>query len=497
MSSLRCVVSCRQPFVANTWLWPKRVFPVVLKSTEPRRCLYPFNPLHIAPPSLCRHSAAIPSPPPLLPSSLRRHTSSEEDGEDRSFEYSDFMNHVQGDSEPLYPGCKTYTKLKALVKLYNLKAKHGISDSCFSEILLLLGTFLRKGNCLPSSFGEAKKTLCALCNVVKGYNSCVVCGDKTNAMRLRNYRKMVVMKHRRWLPRQHPYRRQKAAFDNTVEKNAAPIPLTGEEISTNLLVENNTVSTELMWIAEGPNKDVPTFSGYKINGVTYSTKEHDDMRQVQCSGVCVEAQTMLVVAVLRLPEKNYMDIDEDSEGSVELELEEELDGDETAAAIGQNGVFLTVLVTAWAVFFGAEADYIVAHGSVFPRAPGDVVHGVPLLPHQPLLHTARHGDFSSSKSRPILDVRPTTPPSSPVQDVVDRSSYISFGPRCRELCQWLTRTSDLPTISVIFDHESMLSLEETELRMCLENILVPELQILSQKSLNLHNPFTNEPLARF
>ncbi|VFQ70443.1 unnamed protein product [Cuscuta campestris] len=27
--------------------------------------------------------------------------------------------------------------------------------------------------------------------------------------------------------------------------------------------------------------------------------------------------------------------------------------------------------------------------------------------------------------------------------------------------------------------------------------LVPELQILSQKSLNLHNPFTNEPLARF
>ncbi|VFQ79747.1 unnamed protein product [Cuscuta campestris] len=27
--------------------------------------------------------------------------------------------------------------------------------------------------------------------------------------------------------------------------------------------------------------------------------------------------------------------------------------------------------------------------------------------------------------------------------------------------------------------------------------VVPELQILSQKSLNLHNPFTNEPLARF
>ncbi|VFQ83868.1 unnamed protein product [Cuscuta campestris] len=28
------------------------------------------------------------------------------------------------------------------------------------------------------------------------------------------------------------------------------------------------------------------------------------------------------------------------------------------------------------------SDYIVAHGLVFPRAPGDMVHGVPLLPHQ-------------------------------------------------------------------------------------------------------------------
>ncbi|VFR03203.1 unnamed protein product [Cuscuta campestris] len=103
------------------------------------------------------------------------------------------------------------------------------------------------------------------------------------------------------------------------------------------------------------------------------------------------------------------------------------------------------------------ADYIVAHGSIFPRAPGDMMHGVPLLLHQhietvadcegsfvawpkqlvglvdPSVHTARHGDFSSSKSHPILGVRPTAP-SSPIQDVVDRSSYVSFGPMCRELC---------------------------------------------------------------
>ncbi|VFQ86001.1 unnamed protein product [Cuscuta campestris] len=161
------------------------------------------------------------------------------------------------------------------------------------------------------------------------------------------------------------------------------------------------------------------------------------------------------------------------------------------------------------------SDYIVAHGSVFPRAPGDMVHGVPLLPHQvkvsvtlvlpgmgeytipcptehietvadclgsfvawlkslvgigdPPVQTAQHDDFSSSKSRPILGVRPTAP-RSPVQDVVAQSLYVTFGPRCRELCQWLTRTSALPTISVILNPESMLYPNETELRMRPENI---------------------------
>ncbi|KAL8157226.1 hypothetical protein AgCh_002077 [Apium graveolens] len=67
-------------------------------------------------------------------------------------------------------------------------------------------------------------------NIVKGYNGCVVCVDQTKATRLPNYRKTVVMRHRRWLTRDHPYRKQKAAFDNTIEKGSAPIPLTWEEV---------------------------------------------------------------------------------------------------------------------------------------------------------------------------------------------------------------------------------------------------------------------------
>lgn len=50
----------------------------------------------------------------------------------------------------------------------------------------------------------------------------------------------------------------------------------------------------MTWIAEGPNKDVPTFSGYRINGVTYNTNDRDNVHQVQCSGVSVDADTMVV-----------------------------------------------------------------------------------------------------------------------------------------------------------------------------------------------------------
>ncbi|XP_074345070.1 uncharacterized protein LOC141684126 [Apium graveolens] len=86
----------------------------------------------------------------------------DENDDDFSSDSSDFVNHVKGEHAPLYPGCENYTKMKALVKLFNLKVKHGMSDSCFSDVLLLIGDLLPEGNNIPSSFSEAKKTLCAL-----------------------------------------------------------------------------------------------------------------------------------------------------------------------------------------------------------------------------------------------------------------------------------------------------------------------------------------------
>ncbi|XP_074336239.1 uncharacterized protein LOC141673394 [Apium graveolens] len=190
------------------------------------------------------------------------------DDEDISLDSSDFMNHVQGENEPLYPGCESFTKMRDLVKLYNLKAKHGISDKCFSDVLLLLASMLPKGNGMPSSFGEAKKTLCTLGMDYEKIHACPndcllyhserdedemifrICGASrwklnkkgeevegipAKVLWLATYKKTDVMRHRRWLPRNHPYRRQKSAFDNTVEKLSAPIPLTGEEVLERVL----------------------------------------------------------------------------------------------------------------------------------------------------------------------------------------------------------------------------------------------------------------------
>ena len=74
----------------------------------------------------------------------------------------EFMKLLEDSEKRLYRGCRKFTKLSALVKLYNLKAKHSWSDKGFSELLGLLVDMLPEDNVLPSSMHEAKKTLSAL-----------------------------------------------------------------------------------------------------------------------------------------------------------------------------------------------------------------------------------------------------------------------------------------------------------------------------------------------
>ncbi|KAI5343870.1 hypothetical protein L3X38_011746 [Prunus dulcis] len=78
----------------------------------------------------------------------------------------EFANVIGDGDQPVYPGCRKYTKLSALVKLYNLKAKHGMSDVCFTELLILQGDLLPEGNTIPTSMKEYEdSTNCHTCGI--------------------------------------------------------------------------------------------------------------------------------------------------------------------------------------------------------------------------------------------------------------------------------------------------------------------------------------------
>ena len=82
----------------------------------------------------------------------------------------DFVDHhkkfgrLLGEAEkPLYFGCAdNFTKLSAIVRLYNLKAGNGWSDKSFSELLKLLTEMLPQPNELPTSMYEVKKIMSSL-----------------------------------------------------------------------------------------------------------------------------------------------------------------------------------------------------------------------------------------------------------------------------------------------------------------------------------------------
>ncbi|XP_058769046.1 uncharacterized protein LOC131642899 [Vicia villosa] len=64
--------------------------------------------------------------------------------------------------KPLYPGCTNFTRLSAVLKLFNLKANNGWTDKSFTKLFELLTQMLPDGNALPSRYYEAKKILCQL-----------------------------------------------------------------------------------------------------------------------------------------------------------------------------------------------------------------------------------------------------------------------------------------------------------------------------------------------
>ena len=65
---------------------------------------------------------------------------------------------------------------------------------------------------------------------VKGHSDCPICEENTTYHQLKHGRKISYIGHRRFLKRNHPYRRLKKAFNGSHEEKNAPPPLTGEEV---------------------------------------------------------------------------------------------------------------------------------------------------------------------------------------------------------------------------------------------------------------------------
>jgi hypothetical protein len=56
----------------------------------------------------------------------------------------------------------------------------------------------------------------------KGNSRCPICVDRTALVYLLSYKKLVFMRHPRFLERKHMYRKMKRHFDNTIDKDSAP-----------------------------------------------------------------------------------------------------------------------------------------------------------------------------------------------------------------------------------------------------------------------------------
>ncbi|XP_077250153.1 uncharacterized protein LOC143889727 isoform X1 [Tasmannia lanceolata] len=74
----------------------------------------------------------------------------------------------------------------------------------------------------------------------KGKLACPSCSKDTCSLRLKHGRKFCYMGHRRFLEENHKFRFEKFAFDGTVEKRSAPIPLSGTQVFHQLQSINTT-----------------------------------------------------------------------------------------------------------------------------------------------------------------------------------------------------------------------------------------------------------------
>ncbi|XP_071729049.1 uncharacterized protein [Rutidosis leptorrhynchoides] len=97
-----------------------------------------------------------------------------EDIEDNVDEkYHEKFEQLKVDSQkPLYNGCTKFSKLSAVIKLLNIKASNGWSDTSFTSLLELLHKMLPEDNELPVSTYYGKKLMCPMGLEIQRIHAC-------------------------------------------------------------------------------------------------------------------------------------------------------------------------------------------------------------------------------------------------------------------------------------------------------------------------------------
>ncbi|XP_074356763.1 uncharacterized protein LOC141696534 [Apium graveolens] len=116
-------------------------------------------------------SARAPIPSPGLASEIVNVCDAAYNLSEYNNESYQFRRFVADAEQPLYEGSEC-TKLESMLKLHNWKARFGISDSAFNDLLSTVGSLLPKDNVMPPNAYEAKKTLSDLGLEYINYHSC-------------------------------------------------------------------------------------------------------------------------------------------------------------------------------------------------------------------------------------------------------------------------------------------------------------------------------------
>ncbi|XP_027361200.1 uncharacterized protein LOC113869190 [Abrus precatorius] len=101
----------------------------------------------------------------------------------------------------------------------DIEVYDGFRDECFTLKAMLYGTI----NDFPA-YGNLSGYS------IKGQCACPICSKNTDYIRLEYCHKNVFMGHRRWLPRNHPFRKMKKAFNGSCDERRCPYSKSGEQI---------------------------------------------------------------------------------------------------------------------------------------------------------------------------------------------------------------------------------------------------------------------------